>query len=377
MIERSAEQHIRKSLKRAAICYLAGPRQVGKTTLARRFLPFDHPAYFDLEDPASIARLEAPKAALNQDTPLTVIDEIQLRPDLFPLLRVLSDSPDRKTAWLILGSASPSVLKGVAESLTGRVELINLSGFSLREVGHDNIDTLLVRGGFPRSYLADTSADSLQWRKQFINMIVSRDLPSLGVQLPQAVLVRLFTMMAHWHGQVWNAAEPARSLGISETTVHRLTDFFEGLYFIRQLRPWHANLKKRQVKRPKLYIRDSGLCQVLLGIRDRGSLYSHPKAGAVWEGFVMETILDTYEPDEAWFWATHNGAELDLLLVKNGRRTGFEIKISDAPKLTPSMGIALQDLELENLYVVHGGIHSWDMADRVRAVPMSGLPEEI
>jgi predicted AAA+ superfamily ATPase len=373
MLYRKEYTKIQTALKRNPICFLAGPRQVGKTTLARQFLNPDSSGYFDLEDPASSARLEAPKLALNQDLPLTVIDEIQIRPDLFSLLRVLADAPDRKTRWLILGSASPGILKGVAESLAGRVEMVELSGFSWTETAHTEWKPLLFRGGFPRSWLATNDTDSLEWRRQFITTILSRDLPGLGVQLPLPTLQRLWAMMAHWHGQIWNASEPARTLGVSETTIHRLTDFFEGLYFIRQLRPWHSNSNKRQIKRPKLYIRDSGLCGVTLGIKSFDELVSHPKGGALWEGFVIEELIRHYQPQEAWFWATHNGAELDLLLIKDGKRLGFEIKLSDAPRLTPSMKIALTELELNSLTVIHGGNHTWQLADSITACPLGAI----
>jgi len=368
---------IDQALLRNPICYLAGPRQVGKTTLAREFLPHDHPAYFDLEDPASLSRLENPKLALTQETPLTVIDEIQRRPDLFTLLRVLADEPVRATRWLILGSASPSILKGVSESLAGRVEMVHLSGFSLEEVGIPEHHTLWLRGGFPRSFLAASDPDSSAWRKHFINLVTERDIPALGVQLPPPMLLRLWNMMAHWHGQIWNSAEPARSLGISESTIRRLTEFFEGLYLIRLLRPWHANISKRQVKSPKLYIRDCGLCNTLLGIADRGTLVSHPKSGSVWEGLIIEELITRYRPDETWFWATHNGAELDLLLVKNSMKIGFEIKLAPAPKVTPSMRTALQDLHLDHLYIVHSGKHSWSLGERITAVSLDTLPSSL
>jgi predicted AAA+ superfamily ATPase len=368
---------VQRALDRAPITYLAGPRQIGKTTLARTFLMPDNPGYFDLEDPISLARLADPLQALNQNTPLTVIDEIQRWPDLFPILRVLADSPQRRTQWLILGSASPTIIKGVSESLAGRVELVNMGGFDLSETGPGTLETLWLRGGFPRSYLAASDSDSLVWRKQFLNLVVERDLAALGVSLPATTPMRLLSMMAHWHGQIWNAAEPARSLGISETTVRRLTDFFEGLYLIRLLRPWHANLAKRQVKTPKLYLRDSGLCNALLGIGDRGTLVSHPKSGAVWEGLVVEDLVRRYRPDEVAFWATHNGAELDLLLVKDSKRYGFEIIFNTAPTLTPSMKISLTELNLETLIVVHPGTRHWPMAERIVAWGLEALPEAL
>lgn len=374
MIQRPyLREAIARALRRAPICYVAGPRQAGKTTLAREFLDYRHSAYFDLEDPETESRLSAGRLALSQDTPLTVIDEIQRRPDLFPLLRVLADSPDRKTSYLILGSSSPGLLKGVSESLAGRVELVEVGGFEVRETGMDSLQRLQLRGGFPRSFLAKDEEDSLSWRKNFLTLVVEKDMPQLGASSASAVLLRLWSMIAHYHGQVWNATEPARSLGISESTVRRMVDLFEGLYLVRVLRPWHENLSKRQVKSPKLYIRDSGLLHVLLGIRTIGDLVSHPKAGASWEGFVIEQILRLFEPDDAAFWATHNGAELDLLLFKGQRRFGFEVKLNPAPRITPSMRIAMNDLRLDRLWVVHPGDTSWPLDDSISALSVTDL----
>lgn len=374
MIERPfLRDAIARALRRSPICYVAGPRQAGKTTIARSFLDPRHSAYFDLEDPEAESRLAAPRLALNQDTPLTVIDEVQRRPDLFPLLRVLADSPDRKTSYLILGSSSPGLLKGVSESLAGRVELVEVGGFEPRETGLESMYRLRLRGGLPRSFLAADEEDSLAWRKNFLSLIVEKDVPQLGISTPSAVLLRLWTMIAHCHGQVWNAAEPARSLGIGETTVRRIVDRFEGMYLVRSLRPWHENLSKRQVKAPKLYIRDPGLLHALLGIRSPGDLVSHPKSGASWEGFVVENAIRVLEPDDAAFWATHNGAELDLLLFKNGRRVGFEAKLNSAPGVTASMRIALKDLSLKRIWVVHPGDKTWPLDDRITALAAADL----
>lgn len=367
------QRQVEVALSRSTICYLAGPRQSGKTTLARTFLDSVHPAYFDLEDPDAESRLSAPKLALNQDTPLTVIDEIQKVPELFPLLRVLADSPDRRTKYLILGSASPRVLKGVSESLAGRVELVELGGFSPSETGADSIETLRLRGGLPPSFLAASDEDSLAWRKSFLSLLAEKDIPALGTGLPAATLLRLLAMVAHYHGQVWNAAEPARSLGLSESRVRSLVEFFEGLYLVRSLRPWHENLAKRQVKSPKLYFRDSGLLNALLGIRSRGELAAHPKSGASWEGFVIEQLLRQVRHDEAYFWATHNGAELDLLLMEGGRRIGFEFKLSSSPGITKSMRIAMEDLGLDRLWLVHPGERSWPLDDKIDAISSTEL----
>lgn len=312
--------------------------------------------------------MSAGKLALSQDTPLTVIDEIQRRPDLFPLLRILADDPDRKTSYLILGSSSPNLLKGVSESLAGRVELVESGGFEPRETGLDSLDRLRLRGGFPCSFLAENEEDSLAWRKNFLSLVVEKDIPQLGVSSPAAILYRLWTMIAHYHGQVWNAAEPARSLGIGETTVRRMVDLFEGLYLIRVLRPWHENLLKRQVKSLKLYIRDTGLLHVLLGIRTTGDIVSHPKAGASWEGFIIEHAIRLFEPDDSAFWATHNGAELDLILFKGQYRFGFEVKMNPAPRITPSMRNAISDLRLDHLWGVHPGNASWPLSESITAL---------
>jgi len=374
MIDRvTFRERVQKAMERAPICYLAGPRQSGKTTLARMLLDPRHSAYFDLEDPEADSRLAALKAALNQDTPVTVIDEVQTRPDLFPALRYLADSPDRRTRYLILGSSSPAIQKGVAESLAGRVEIVELGGFGPDEIGMESMDRLRLRGGLPRSYLAGDDDSSMRWRKDFIALITARDLPLAGAGSNPAVLARFWTMMAHYHGQIWNAAEPARSLGLGETTIRRLVDIFEGLYHVRVLRPWHENLSKRQVKAPKLYIRDQGLLNALLGIATPGDLAAHPKCGAAWEGFVMEHLVRFLEPDEAWYWATHNGAELDLFLMKSGRRYGFEIKMTSNPSVTPSMRIANTDLGLERLWLVHPGSGTWPLADGMVATTLPDI----
>ena len=376
MIDRSgARGRIERALGRAPICYLAGPRQSGKTTLARTFLPADHSAYFDLEDPESESRLAAPKLALSQDSPLAVIDEIQRRPDLFPLLRVLADASERKGRYLILGSAAPSVLKGVSESLAGRVELVELSGFDLSELGAEAEVRLRLRGGLPPSYLAASDADSLVWRRQFLSLVAELDIPALGTGIAPRTLARFLSMAAHYHGQTWNSSELARSLGLGEASVRRLLDYLEGLYLVRALRPWHENLSKRQVKSTKVYFRDAGLVNALLGIRERGDLVSHPKSGAAWEGFALEAILGAIPHEEACFWGTHNGAELDLLLFREGKRIGFEFKLSPEPRVTPSMRAALADLGLDRLYVVHSGDKSWSLGERIEALPLAKARE--
>ena len=302
-----------------------------------------------------------------------VIDEVQRRPDLFPVLRVLADRRPLPARFLILGSASPDLLRQSSESLAGRLETIVLSGFSLGEVGAGSLVRHWLRGGFPRAFLARTQADSIQWRRQFIQTFLERDLPQLGVAIPAAALQRFWTMLAHYHGNLWNAAEPARSLGVSEPTVRRYLDLLTGVFMVRQLAPWHENLGKRQVKAPKVYVRDSGLLHALLGIRAEENLLHHPKCGASWEGYAIEETLKLVQPEEAYFWATYQGAELDLLLFKNGRRIGVEAKRSDAPTLTPSMRIALDDLHLEQIVVLYPGSRRYALSDRVTVVPLADL----
>ncbi len=361
------------ALERSRIVALLGPRQCGKTTLARQFVPPDSAAYFDLEDPLSLARLDEPMTSLGTLNGLVVIDEVQRRPELFPVLRVLADRTPLPARFLILGSAAPELLRQSSESLAGRMETVTIGGFTVADVGMAAHETLWFRGGFPLSFLASNDANSVAWRKSFIQTFLERDIPSFGIGTPAPTLLRFWTMLAHYHGQVWNAAEPARSLGIGETSVRRYLDLLEGVYMVRQLRPWHENLGKRQVKAPKIYIRDSGLLHQLLGIRTLPELYSHPKCGASWEGYVIEEIIGTLQPDEVYFWATHAGAELDLLLFKDGRRLGVEVKRADAPRLTPSMRTALEDLRLDRLLVVYPGERRYPLAERVEVVPFSEL----
>lgn len=364
------KQRIQTALRRSRIVALLGPRQCGKTTMAREFVSADSVNYFDLENPVSLARLDEPMTALSMLTGLIVIDEIQLRPELFAILRVLADRTPSPAQFLILGSASPTLIRKSAESLAGRVETIEMGGFMLFELAEPEMAKHWLRGGFPRSYLADTDEDSVAWRRSFVQTIVERDLPDFGISLPPLQLLRLWTMLAHYHGQIWNAAEPARSLGISEPTVRRYLDIFQGTFMVRVLSPWHENLLKRQVRSPKIYIRDSGLMHQLLGIRSELDLLSHPKSGASWEGYVIEQVLAQAQPNEAYFWATHNGAELDLFLLKDGKRIGVECKRMDAPKLTPSMRVALADLKLDRLLVIYPGEQAYRLAEQVEVMPL-------
>ena len=376
MIERpSYITDIQAALQRSRIVALIGPRQSGKTTLAQMFVPPDSVNYFDLEDPISLTRLEEPMTALRDLAGLVVIDEIQRRPDLFPLLRVLADRRPLRARFLILGSASPDLVREASESLAGRLETISVSGFSLAEVGQEMVNQHWLRGGFPLSYLSANDSDSQIWRKNFIQTFLERDLPQWGIQIPAATLMRFWTMLAHYHGQTWNASEASRSFGVSDMTVRRYLDILEGVFMIRVLQPWYANIHKRQVKSPKIYFRDSGLLHTLLGIHSELDLYTHPKTGASWEGYAIEETIKAVRPDEAYFWGTHNGAELDLLLLKDGKRIGVECKRKDAPRLTPSMKIAMEDLQLDRLIVFYPGQRAYSLAEWIDVMPLTRLAE--
>jgi len=368
-------RQVRSALRRSRVVALIGPRQCGKTTLAQQLIEADSPNYFDLEDPSSISRLDEPMTALRGLKGMVVIDEVQRKPELFPVLRVLADRRPLPTRFLILGSASPDLMRQSSESLAGRIETVAMSGFSMREVGSSSQARHWLRGGFPLSFLARTDTDSLVWRKNFIQMFLERDLPQWGIGTPAAALLRFWSMLAHYHGQTWNAAEPARSLGVSEPTVRRYLDILSGVFMIRQLLPWHANLKKRQIKAPRIHFRDTGLLHQLLGIRSEKELLSHPKCGASWEGYVIEETIKAAEPDEVYYWATHGGAEIDLVLIKNGRMFGVECKRMDAPRLTPSMRTAREDLNLEKIAVIYPGAKRYALGDGVSTVPLNAVAE--
>jgi predicted AAA+ superfamily ATPase len=376
MIERpSYVNEIQTALQRSRIVALIGPRQSGKTTLARQFVSSDSLNYFDLEDPVSLSRLEEPMTALRDLTGLVVIDEIQRRVDLFTILRVLADRQPLPARFLILGSASPELVCSASESLAGRLETIAISGFSLSEIGQKNLHQHWLRGGFPLSYLAASDADSQIWRKNFIQTFLERDLPQWRIQVPAITLLRFWTLLAHYHGQTWNAAEASRSFGVSNMTVGRYLDILEGVFMIRVLRPWYANIHKRQIKSPKIYFRDSGLLHTLLGINSELDLYTHPKIGASWEGYAIEETIKALRPDEVYFWGTHNGVEIDLLLTKNGKRIGVECKRKDAPRLSPSIKIAMEDLQLERLIVFYPGEKAYPLTGRIEVVPLASLAD--
>jgi predicted AAA+ superfamily ATPase len=374
VIQRSIHlEALREALSRSRVVVLIGPRQCGKTTLARELVPEDSINYFDLEDPGAVARLDEPMTALAPLRGLVVIDEIQRRPELFPVLRVLSDRGDPPARFLVLGSASGELMRQSSESLAGRMETVWMGGFALCETGPEHERQLWLRGGFPLAYLAPTHRLSMAWRKQFIQTILERDLPQWGVRVPATALRRFWLMVAHYHGQIWNAADPARALGVNESTVRRYLDLLTDALMLRQLQPYHANVGKRQVKSPKVYVRDSGLFHQLMGLDSEKSLLEHPKAGASWEGFAIEQILSTTPHDDAWFWATHQGAEIDLILLHEGKIRGIEIKRTDTPRITPSIRNALGDLDLERVAVLHPGAKRFPLSDRVEAVPLSSL----
>ena len=373
LIPRAAEKLVTRALGRSPVVAIVGPRQSGKTTLARQLVSADSPNYFDLEDPVSLARLEQRSIALRDLAGIVVIDEVQHRPDLFPVLRVLADRDANPARFLVLGSAGPDLLRQSAESLAGRIEYIELTGLQVAEVGAARMSRLWIRGGFPRSFLADADADSAAWRKAFVRAFVERDLPQFGVELGVPALHRFLAMLAHYHGQILNVAELSTALNVAQATVRRYVDLLEQLFLIRQLRPWHENLRKRQVRRPKIYVRDAGLYHHLIGVGTMDALQVHPRIGASWEGFIIEKVLAESSPDEAYFWATHNGAELDLLLSIQGRRIGVEIKRVDAPRRTRSMAVAVDDLRLDALYVVYPGEVRYAIDERITAVP-AGAP---
>jgi hypothetical protein len=367
------ERAVRLALRDSPVVALVGPRQCGKTTLARHLAHGRTADYFDLEDPVDLARLAAPRLALEPLRGLVVIDEIQRQPELFTLLRVLADRRGTPARFLVLGSASPHLIRWISESLAGRVRFIEMGGLDLQDVGPGRLPSLWLRGGFPRSLLAASEARSLAWRNDFMRALLERDIPQLGITVPAATLRRFWAMVAHVHGQVWNAAEFARSLGTSEPTARRYLDILTGAYLVRQLPPWFENIAKRQVKSPKIYVRDSGLLHALLSLTSSRHVMEHPKCGASWEGFAVEQVLSLIQPREAYFWATHAGAELDLFVPQDRSRLGFEMKCADAPTVTKSMKIAIEELRLRRLFVLYPGTKSYRLAPTIEVVAMSDL----
>jgi predicted AAA+ superfamily ATPase len=375
MIERSELlTSLQAALRRSRCVGLSGPRQCGKSTLARELAgSAGVSSYFDLEDPTALARLGDPKLALAPLRGLVVIDEVQRLPELFPLLRVLLDRRPLPARFLLLGSAAPELMRGASESLAGRIEFLEMGGFRLSEVGNDNLRSLWTRGGFPLSWLAENDADSFRWRASFLQSFVERDLRLLGVDLPPAAVRRFLSMVAHCHGQTWNASEVGRSLSLAHTTIHRYLDITAGALLVRVLPPWFENIGKRLVKSPKVYVKDSGLLHQLLGLRTFEEVEGHPKLGASWEGFALEQALAAFPEDEAYYWATHAGAELDLLLVAGSRRVGLEFKYSSAPTATKSMHNALEDLKLQHLWVVYPGTERYPLTEKITVLPLQEI----
>lgn len=346
---------VENALSRSPICGLMGPRQSGKSTLAREVAGAAESHYFDLESPRDQLRLQNPELALGRLSGLVVLDEIQTRPELFPVLRVLADRPDVPARFLILGSAAPELVARSAESLAGRIEYVDLHGFDLTETGHGTHQTLWLRGGFPRSYLAASDEASVAWREGFVRTFLERDLPQFGIRVGAAAMRRFWTMLAHSHGQLWNASELGRAMGLSDKTVRTYLDELSQTFMVRQLQPWFENIGKRQVKSPKIYLRDSGLLHHLIGVETDAQLHSHVKVGSSWEGFALEQVLRQTRPQQAYFWATQGGAELDLLVFAEGRRLGYEFKYAERPTFSRSMRVAMEDLRLDSLLVICPG----------------------
>ncbi len=382
MIDRNRElNNLSILLKRHPIVGIIGARQVGKTTLAQAYARQSRASVssFDLENPEDLARISDPMLALKDTKGLIILDEIQRFPELFPVLRVLADRPGTPARFLVLGSASPALLRQSSETLAGRIVYHELAGFSIDETGVDHLDRLWLRGGFPRAYLARSHAASMEWRRAFIQTFLERDIPQMGITIRSTTLRRFWNMLAHYHGQIWNASEFARSFGVADTTVRNYLDILTSALVVRQLPPWHENIAKRQVKSPKVYLRDSGILHALLNLGTRVDLDGHPKVGASWEGFVIGEIMRQTgaRAEECFFWATHGGAELDLLIVRGRRRLGFEIKRTSAPAITPSMRTARSDLKLKRLDVIHAGDHTFPLDQNTRAISISHLQKEI
>ena len=368
---------LRAGLRTSPAVALLGPRQCGKTTLARQLAGSSKSTYFDLENPVDLARLSEPMTALESLRGLIVIDEVQHHPDLFPILRILLDRKPIRARFLILGSASPELLRQSSETLAGRMAIVEMAGFTLEELDRPDLNRLWLRGGFPRSFLARTEAASSAWREDFIRTFLERDLAQLGVQVPSGTMRKFWTMTAHYSGGIWNSSEIGRSLGEAHTTVRRHLDALSSALVVRVLEPWYANVGKRLVKSPKVYIRDSGLLHTLLGIADRRQLDGHPLVGGSWEGFIIEQLLAHLAKAQAYYWRTQAGAELDLLLFLKGRRIGIEIKRADAPKMTPSMGSALEDLELNRLLVIYPGSVRYTLRPKVEVMSLAQCVAEL
>jgi predicted AAA+ superfamily ATPase len=374
-------ERLRDLLRQFPVVGLIGARQVGKTTLAQALAARvgGEVTRFDLENPRHLHRLDDPLFALEDLSGLVILDEIQLRPQLFPVLRVLADRAGPPARFLVLGSASPDLLRQSSESLAGRIAYHELAGLSLGEVGTEHVRRLWLRGGFPRSYLTDSEAESGRWRRQFIRAYLERDLSALGLRLASTTMRRFWTMLAHYHGEIWNGSELARAFGVSHKTVRGYLDTLCSTFMARRLEPWHEDVAKRQVKSPKIYLSDSGVLHTLLGLETREDVLDHPKVGASWEGFALSEVVSHLDarPEECFFWKLHSGAELDLLVRRGNLRRGFELKLTSSPKVTRSMRSAQETLELEELVVIHAGRESFPLAPGIRAVALERLREDV
>ena len=369
---------VSSALEEAPVVALLGARQVGKTTLARQVADAwpEHSRLLDLEVPAVREALtETPETVLRSSEGLVVVDEVQRQPALFEVLRPICDDPDRRAVFLLLGSASLDLIRGVSETLAGRILFVDVSGFSLSEVGSGHQQRLWMRGGFPQAWLASSSRAWTRWMQSFTRTFLERDIPGLGSRVSPQAMGRFWRMLAHYHGQTWNAAELARSMDVSVTAVNRYRDLLAGTFMIRVLPPWFENLGKRLVKSPKVYLRDSGILHFLLGMEDAEDLPMHPRYGASWEGFALEQVLIVHGAREAYFYSTLRGAELDLMLLRRGKRWGFEFKCTDAPRTTKAMHIAIDDLGLEHLWVVYPGNLRFSLTDRITALPLAEVSD--
>lgn len=367
-----------RGLSEAPAVALLGARQVGKTTLARLVASeWKGPATaFDLDDFAAREALSAtPDRFLRRKEGLVVLDEVQRLPRLFDVLRPICDDPDREAVFLLLGSASWDLVKDISETLAGRVQLLDVAGFTLAEVGAGNQDTLWMRGGFPRAFLAPSAAAWTRWMQSFTRTFLERDIPMLSPRVSPEAVGRCWRMLAHIHGQVWNASALGHSMDVSVTAVNKYRGLLSGAFMVRILPPWLENLGKRLVKSPKVFLRDSGVLHFLLGLEESQDLPMHPHYGASWEGFCLEQTLLAHGQREAYFYRTRRGAELDLMLVRRGRRWGFEFKCSDAPRTTKSMHVAIADLGLEHLWVVYPGSLEYPLGEKITALPLSRVGE--
>jgi uncharacterized protein len=377
-IRRSKELRIlSERLAESPVVAILGPRQCGKTTLAHQFARMNSKTpitFFDFENPQDLAKFDHPLLALQDLSGIIIIDEIQRKPELFPTIRVLVDK-NPKAKYLVLGSASRDLIAQSSESLAGRISYVEMGGFSLDTISVNHMEKLWVRGSFPRSYLAKTNESSFQWRQDFISTFLERDVPNLGIRIPAPSLRRFWMMLSHYHGQIFNASEIGKSLGISDTTARRYLDILSGTFIIRQLQPWYYNTKKRLVKRPKLYFRDSGIINTFLSTVDNTQLMRHPKLGSSWEGFALEQAIQylNLKEEEVFFWAVHTGAEIDMVFKKNGRLWGIECKYHDAPKMTKSIISAQSELSLEHVWIIYPGKKSYQLNKHTSVIPLSKL----